>query len=82
MNKEIEALIYQAGIRYGEDNVLTYTTAADLEKLVNMVVKDCASLCDINGGSHKHTHTPAKAKLAESVSEQCGMLIKRHFGIK
>ena len=52
------------------------------EKFAELIVKDCASICELNGQSYKHSFTPAKAKLAESTSVYCGTLIKKHFGVE
>lgn len=47
-----------------------------------LIVQDCASICEINGHSYKHSFTPAKARLAESTSNHCGLMIKKHFGVE
>ena len=52
------------------------------EKFAELIVRDCASICEINGQSYTHSFTPAKARLAESTSNHCGLMIKRHFGVK
>ena len=52
------------------------------EKFAELIVKECASICELNGQSYKHSFTPAKAKLAESTSVYCGTLIKKHFGVE
>jgi len=54
----------------------------DAEKFAELIVKDCASICEINGQSYKHSFTPAKARLAESTSNHCAMMINKHFGVE
>lgn len=52
------------------------------EKFAELIVRECASICELNGKSYQHSFTPAKARLAESTSVFCGELIKKHFGVK
>jgi hypothetical protein len=52
------------------------------EKLAELIIKECASLCEINGSTYKYSFTPAKAMLAESASKYCGTMIKKHFGVE
>ena len=52
------------------------------EKFAELIVKECASICEINGQSYKHSFTPAKARLAESTSNHCAMMINKHFGVE
>lgn len=54
----------------------------DREKFAELIVRECASICELNGQSYKHSFTPVKAKLAESTSVYCGTLIKKHFGVE
>ena len=51
------------------------------EKFAELIIRDCASICEANGQSYKHSLTPLKAQLAESTSRHCGTLIKNHFGL-
>ena len=51
-------------------------------KFAEMIVKECASICELNGQSYTHSFTPAKARLAESTSNHCGLMIKKHFGVE
>lgn len=52
------------------------------EKFAELIVRECASICELNGHSYKHSFTPAKARLAESTSNHCGLMIKKHFGVE
>jgi hypothetical protein len=54
----------------------------DYKKFAELIVRECASICEINGLSYKHSFTPAKAKLAESTSNHCAMMINKHFGVE
>ena len=83
MNERIEELQIQAeaaadeifdrkGKMYGE---------IVMEKFAELIVRECASICELNGQSYTHSFTPAKARLAESTSNHCGLMIKKHFGV-
>ncbi len=52
------------------------------KKFAELIVVECASICEINGASYKHSFAPSKAKLAGSTSVYCGALIKKHFGVE
>jgi hypothetical protein len=84
MNKRIQALVEQA-----KQHALT--TAPDctrhpidayMEKFAELIVRECASICELNGQSYTHSFTPAKARLAESTSNHCATMIKKHFGVE
>lgn len=83
MNNRIQELAEQAGlgiIFHLEEMGVDGET--ELWKFAELIVKDCVSICELNGQSYKHSFTPAKAKLAESTSVYCGTLIKKHFGVE
>lgn len=52
----------------------------DTNKFAELIVRECASICELQ--SYKHSFTPAKTRLAESTSVYCGTLIKKHFGVE
>ena len=52
------------------------------KKFAELIVRECASICELNGQSYTHSFTPAKARLAESTSNHCGLMIKKHFGVE
>jgi hypothetical protein len=54
----------------------------ELEMFAELIVLECASICEINGQSYKHSFTPAKARLAESTSNHCAMMINKYFGVE
>jgi hypothetical protein len=87
MNERIRELAEQAGIKLtnnlvdGVNGPGVVTEKDKLEKFAELIVKDCASICEINGQSYKHSFTPAKARLAESTSNHCAMMINKHFGV-
>jgi hypothetical protein len=73
MNERIKELAEQV---YG-----SAATAQEI-KFAELIVRECASICEINGQSYKYSFTPAKARLAESTSNHCAMMINKHFGVK
>lgn len=77
MNERIKELMEQADLQ-------PYYNAqeAAIKKFAEMIVQECASICEINGQSYKYSFTPAKAQLAESTSNHCGIMIKKHFGVE
>lgn len=56
--------------------------SAQLNRFAELIVRECASICELNGQSYTHSFTPAKARLAESTSNHCGLMIKKHFGVE
>jgi hypothetical protein len=88
MNERIKELLEQATSRThrsqgfcGEPTHI-YPGTLDPEKFAELIIKECASLCEINGSTYKYSFTPAKAMLAESASKYCGTMIKKHFGVE
>ena len=88
MNQRIQDLGIQAGL-YVDLNGTPWPRAMSAEeceaaykKFAEMIVKECASICELNGQSYTHSFTPAKARLAESTSNHCGLMIKKHFGVE
>jgi len=77
MNERIQLLAEQATTE--EADGFKYF---DKEKFAELIVQECAIICEVNGASYKHSFTPAKARLAESTSNHCGNLIKKYFGVK
>jgi hypothetical protein len=80
MNERIRKLAEQAGMH---DFVLeAMGIGEEFEKFAELIVQECASICELNGQSYTHSFTPAKARLAESTSNHCGLMIKKHFGVE
>ena len=81
MNERILQLAKQAGL---DDDMfpLDEWDNPELEKFAELIIQECASICELNGQSYTHSFTPAKARLAESTSNHCAMMIKKHFGVK
>jgi hypothetical protein len=52
-----------------------------MEKFAEIIVKECASLCDINSTTYKYSFTPARALIAKKASKHCEQIILRHFGV-
>jgi hypothetical protein len=92
MNEQIKQLMLEARLgpalllhHWGKIDALTDSEQEDLERLekfAELIVKECASICELNGQSYKYSFTPAKARLAESTSNHCGLMIKKHFGVE
>jgi hypothetical protein len=80
MNSRIKELAKQAG--YGQTDDPYVRQAFDVNMFAELIILECASICEINGQSYKHSFTPSKARLAESTSNHCAMMIKQHFGIE
>jgi hypothetical protein len=88
MNEQIKKLIEQATSRshrsqgFGGEPTHIYPGTLDPEKFAELIIKECASICEINGNTYMYSFTPAKARLAESTSKYCGTMIKKHFGVE
>ena len=86
MNERIEELMFEAG-RYADKKIGSSVRSGMWmyqysEKFAELIVRECASICELNGQSYTHSFTPAKARLAESTSNHCGLMIKKHFGVE
>ena len=85
MNNRIKLLAEQSGaweyFNDGDEKSAAMDSKA-LSNFAELIIRECASFCELNGGSYKHSFTPAKARVAESTSKYCGALIKRSFGIE
>ena len=81
MNSRIQALVEQTGFRY-DNGEWQFGDDSDVQKFAESIVRECASICELNGQSYTHSFTPAKARLAESTSNHCGLMIKKHFGVQ
>ena len=84
MNMRMHELFLESWGRltYETDGPLFQFDRDQLNKFAESIVQECASICELNGQSYKHSFAPAKAKLAESTSVYCGTLIKKHFGVE
>ena len=86
--KELAKQAYQWAVTEskGGQNVCApgsdYFLAMEKKKFAELIVQECASICELNGQSYTHSFTPAKARLAESTSNHCGLMIKKHFGVE
>lgn len=82
MNERIKQLADKAW-KYADANSSSETHGlVYTERLAELVIKDCASICELNAKSYQHSFKPKRAKVAESTSAHCGYLIKRYFGIE
>jgi hypothetical protein len=84
MNERIRELIREAESTTNEGIGFEGQEYLDMlmERFAELIVKECASICELNGQSYTHSFTPAKARLAESTSNHCGLMIKKHFGVE
>jgi hypothetical protein len=87
MNERMKALAVEADFMLCEDGHFysegqSQKITDGLQKFAELIVRECASLCEINGNTYKYSFTPAKAMLAESASKYCGTMIKKHFGVE
>ena len=78
MNERIRELAVEA--EFSEKDL--HIQGDNFQKFAELLIKDCASICEINGQSYKYSFTPARARLAESTSNHCGLMIKKHFGVE
>jgi len=78
MNERIKELAIEA--EFSEKDL--HIQGDNFQKFAELLIKDCASICEINGQSYKYSFTPARARLAESTSNHCGLMIKKHFGVE
>jgi hypothetical protein len=79
MNERIKEIIEQCEDFGSWDNKVY---SFDKEKFAELIIRDCASLCEIESRSYTYSFTPAKARLAESTAKHCAHIIKRHFGVE
>jgi hypothetical protein len=88
MNKQIKELAEKAGLRIEYQMInppkpfQILGSTEQFEKFAELIINDCASLCEIESRSYTYSFTPAKARLAESTAKNCSTVIKRHFGVK
>jgi hypothetical protein len=52
------------------------------QKFAELLIKECANICEDNAKTYKYSFKPAKAALAESAANHCAMLIKRTYGVE
>jgi len=74
MNPRIKQLALEAGYACPE-------LATRMQKFAQLLIEECARICEDNGNSYQYSFTPSKARLAESTSIHCGELIKKYYGI-
>ena len=80
MNKQIKELEILCRIAEYNEFGDVVEVGFDKEKFAELIIRDCASLCEIESRSYTYSFTPAKARLAESTAKHCATIIKRHFG--
>ena len=83
MNERINELAEQAKeVVFSAPMTGREISQVDLGKFAELIIRECANICELDGQSYKYSFTPAKARLAESTSKHCGELIKRYFGVE
>ena len=80
MNERIAALIDKmnySGLIYQAGDYEMSVTGKDLEYLAELIVKECASVCHTHGwGMLEHGMS------GHNIADDCGTLIKEHFGVE
>jgi hypothetical protein len=87
MNKQLIKLLTEKAqeLSYKEyEKGLTGHSREDLfnQIFAELIVRECANICEIEGESYKYSFTPAKARLAESTTKHCATMINKSFGIE
>jgi len=62
------------------DNTIAFRERA-LVRFFEMIVDDCAMICEEHGKSAEYSYTPAKALVAKKTAFGCAELMKRKFNI-
>ena len=81
MNERIKELAEQVGavqnvLAMGRHDGVLFTET-ELEKFAELIVRECASVCHTRGwGMLEHGMS------GHSIADDCGTLIKEHFGVK
>ena len=83
MNERIKELALQAGIEFTYDPTETPMRAFvecwedEMAKFAELIVRECASVCHTHGwGMLEHGMS------GHSIADDCGTLIKEHFGVE
>ena len=75
MNERIDKLLVKAGAYFGGEGV-DYSNF-DPKKFAELIVKECASVCHTHGwGMLEHGMS------GHNIADDCGTLIKEHFGVE
>jgi hypothetical protein len=86
MRERFSALVDKAQeLSYKEyEKRLTGYSREDLfnQIFAELIVRECADICITEGESYKYSFTPSKARLAESTSKHCAVMLKKYFGIE
>jgi hypothetical protein len=83
MNERIKELWEEStGATIPAEGFYSSASTYNIEKFAELIVQECASLCEIESRSYTYSFKPAKARLAESTAKHCGTIIKRHFGVE
>ena len=76
----IGALAEQAGAGW-DHKYHWYVGSETMQKFAELIVRECANICEIESETYKYSFTPSKARLATSTSKHCATMIKRYFGL-
>ena len=76
MNKLIEQLVEQAGgsIGTGLEYAVVFGETEDVEKFVELIVKECAQVCADRGKHHDGLYS--------AWASDCSERIEKHFGVE
>lgn len=80
MNERIRSLAEQAGADIWGDEVAT-SRYFDLEKFVELIVKECAQRCEEVAFKHQVEETTYAAGMKAGAFE-CATDLKQHFGVE
>jgi low affinity Fe/Cu permease len=75
MNERLKQLMIEAGYAAPE-------IADRANKLAELIVKECASQCEVIGIVAAQTNTGEMARKTKATADSCGKFIKEHFGVK
>jgi hypothetical protein len=82
MNKEIKLLAEVASLMVSDDPEHYRLLPDFVEKFAELIVWDCAKICEVEVECYNFLATPMVAKWQESASKQCAEQIRERFGVE
>ena len=77
MNKRIQELLEQAGVKY-----VTMPSNTVYEKFAELIVQECAIVCETVGDVAEAIGSGDQARYSKETAHGCAGMIKDMFGIK
>ena len=77
MNKRIQELLEQAGVKY-----VTMPSNTVYEKFAELIVRECAIVCETVGDVAEAIGSGDQARYSRETAHGCAGMIKDMFGIK